>query len=445
MIQALRNALRLPDLRRRIFYTLLILVIFRAASHVPVPGLDPQALQQALGGGGGISQMLRFLDLLSGGAVARFSILATGINPYVNASIIIQLLVPVIPALQRITEEEGEAGRRKLNQWTYYVTVPLAALMAYGQAQLFNRATLGGDPVLPRFGFSDPSYILPTISILVAMTAGTMFAIWLGDLVTEQGIGNGISLIIFGGIVAQAPSNIGQIYTADGWLGILFFVLLTALTVFVIVYIQEGQRRIPVQYGKRVRGRRMYSGGSTHIPLRVNTAGMIPLILAQSVLIFPATVSQFFIGSSNESVSNFALGVMNFFSGQTDVWYTTALYALIFFLGVFGATFFYTFVQVEQQDLAGTLQRQGGFIPGIRPGRWTEEYINRVYRRITLVGALFLGGVAVLPFITQLFMNTDVLLITSSGLLIVVGVVVDTMRQLEAQLLMRHYEGFIKR
>ncbi|MBN1180421.1 MAG: preprotein translocase subunit SecY [Anaerolineae bacterium] len=445
MLQALRNALRLPDLRRRLFYTLLIMIIFRAASHVPVPGIDAQALQQALGGGSGVSQMLNLMDLLSGGAVARFSVLATGINPYVNASIIIQLLVPVIPALQRISEEEGEAGRRKLNQWTYYITVPLAALMAFGQAQLFNQASVAGNLVLPNFGFNAPQNILPTISVLVAMTAGTMFAVWLGDLITEQGIGNGISLIIFGGIVARMPDNLMSIYTSDGVWGILFFLILTVAIVFVIVYVQEGQRRIPVQYGKRVRGRRMYSGGSTHIPLRVNTAGMIPLILAQSLLIFPATVSQFFIASENQGVANFASSMMSFFSGNTTEWYTTMLYALLYFLAVFGLTFFYTFVQVEQQDMAGMLQRQGGFIPGIRPGGWTKDYINRVYRRVTLVGAFFLGAVAVLPFITQLFLQTTVLLITASGLLIVVGVVVDTMRQLEAQLLMRHYEGFIRR
>ncbi|MGD1991997.1 MAG: preprotein translocase subunit SecY [Anaerolineae bacterium] len=443
MIQALRNALRLPDLRRRLFYTLLILVVFRAASHVPVPGIDRIALQQMLEGTTGAAQFVNLLDLLSGGAVANYSVLANGVYPYINASIIIQLLGPVIPALQRLQEEEGEAGRRKINQWTYYLTIPLGALQAYGQAQLFNSAA--AQPILPRFGFGQAEYVLPTIAVLVTMTAGTMFAVWLGDLISEQGIGNGLSLIIFGGIVSRMPTNVARIYTADRWLGILFFLILTALIVLVIVYIQEGQRRIPVQYGKRVRGRKMYAGGSSHIPLRVNTAGMIPLILAQSILTFPALVAQFFVASENQAVANLASSALSFFSGRPTEWYTTLLYALLFFLSVFGFTYFYTFILIEQQDLAGTLQRQGGFIPGIRPGRWTEEYITDVYQRITLVGALFLGGVAVLPFFTQLLMNTQVLLITSSGLLIVVGVVVDTMRQLEAQLLMRHYEGFIKK
>jgi|YNPBryBLVA2012_1023415.scaffolds.fasta_scaffold01136_12 preprotein translocase subunit SecY len=446
MIQAVRNALRLPDLRRRIFYTLLILIIFRAASHVPVPGIDRDVLQQILAGaaGSGAAQVINLLDLLSGGAVSNYSVLANGVYPYINATIIFQLLVPVIPALQRLQQEEGEAGRRKLNQWTYYITVPLAMLQSWGQAQLFNSVS-AGQQVLPHFGFSPPENILPTVSVLVTMTAGTMFAIWLSDLITEQGIGNGLSLIIFGGIVARAPSNIASIYTSDGVGGLLIFTLITALTVFVIVYVQEGQRRIPVQYGRRVRGRRMYAGGSTHIPLRVNTAGMIPLIFAQSFLTFPAVIAQFFARSSNPSVVNFANSVMSFFGGNPTEWYMTVLYALLYFLTVVGFTYFYTFVLVEQQDLAGTLQKQGGFIPGYRPGKSTKDYIDKVYKRITLVGALFLGGVAVLPFITQLLMHTRVLLITSAGLLIVVGVVVDTMRQLEAQLLMRHYEGFIKK
>jgi len=443
MIQALRDALRLPDLRRRLFYTLLILIIFRAASHVPVPGIDRVELQRMLEAGTPSAQLANLLDLLSGGAVANYSVLANGVYPYINATIIFQLLIPVIPALQRIVEEEGDAGRRKLNQWQYYVTVPLAALQAWGQAQLFN--VYGERPILPHFGFSRPEDVLPTISVLVAMTTGTMFAIWLSELITEQGIGNGLSLIIFGGIVARAPVNVARIYTTDGWLGILAFVVITALTVLVIVYVQEGQRRIPVQYGRRVRGRRMYGGGSTYIPLRINMAGMIPLIFAQSFLTFPAIIAQFFAQSANERVASFAAGVMNFFSGAASAeWYVTLLYASMYFLAVVGFTYFYTFMLVEQQRLPETLQKQGGFIPGVRPGKRTADYINGVYRRITLVGALFLGGVAVLPFATQLVMKTQVMLITSAGLLIVVGVVVDTMRQLEAQLLMRHYEGFIR-
>jgi len=446
MIQALRNAMTLPDLRRKLLYTLLILVVYRLASHVPVPGVDQEALQQLLGGTGGASQLFSLLDLLSGGAVSNFSVMANGVYPYITATIIFQLLQPIIPGLERLAEE-GEAGRRKINQWTYYVAIPLGLLQAFGQARVFS-AGAGSAPILPRFGFSPPENILPTISVLVAMTAGTMFAIWLGELITEQGIGNGLSMIIFSGIVSRMPQNMVRIWTQaqarEGGgvgMGVLMegvFLAITAITVFVIVVIQEGERRVPVQYGKRVRGMKMYAGGSTYIPLRVNTAGMIPLIFAQSFLTFPAVIAQFFVGSESAGVSQFAQGTMNFFSGQSP-WY-----GLLYFVTVVGFTYFYTDVMVQQQDLPGALQRQGGFIPGIRPGRKTAEYINSVYRRITLVGAFFLGGVAVLPFIVDLFLQTRVLLITASGLLIVVGVVLDTMRQLEAQLLMRHYEGFIK-
>ncbi|MGD8997311.1 MAG: preprotein translocase subunit SecY [Anaerolineae bacterium] len=444
MIEALKNAVTLPDLRRKLLYTLLILIIFRLAAHVPVPGVDQAALDQLLGGTGGASRLFNLLDMLSGGAVARFSVMANGVYPYVTATIIVQLLQPIIPSLQRLAEE-GEAGQQKLNQWTYFMTVPLGLLQALGQIRLVNAGTT--TPVLPDFGFGSPQNILSTVSVLVAMTAGTMFAIWLGELISEQGIGNGLSLIIFSGIVARVPQNLVSTWTqaqtlgAGGFgMGVLMigiFLVITALTMFVIVVVQEGERRIPVQYGKRVRGMKMYGGQSTHIPLRINTAGMIPLIFAQSILTFPAVIAQFFTASQSPWVANFATTVMNFFSAQSP-WY-----GLLYFLAVVGFTYFYTDVMVQQQDLPGTLKRQGGFIPGIRPGRRTAEYINAIYRRITLIGALFLGGVAVLPYIVDLFFQTR-LLITSSGLLIVVGTVLDTMRQLEAQLLMRHYEGFIK-
>ncbi len=442
MIQALRNALTLPDLRRKLFYTLLILVIFRLAAHVPVPGVDRAALQRVLESGTGTGQLLNLLNILSGGAISNFSVMANGVYPYITATIIFQLLTPVVPRLQKLSEE-GEAGRRKINQWTYYITVPLALLQAFGQAQGLNAS----EPVLPHFGFGSPENILPTIAVLFAMTGGTMFAVWLGELITEQGIGNGLSLIIFGGIVAGVPGNIVDIYTqaqgtggaGAGILRLAIFLAITAITMFVIVVVQEGERRIPVQYGKRVRGIKMYGGGSTHIPLKVNTAGMIPLIFAQSFLSFPAIIAQFFVTSANQRAATLANQVMTFFTPGQNVWY-----GLLYFVAVVGFTYFYTDVMVQQQDLPGTLQKQGGFIPGIRPGKRTADYINSVYRRITLVGALFLGGVAILPYIVDMFLQTRVLLFTSAGLLIVVGVVIDTMRQLEAQLLMRHYEGFIK-
>lgn len=445
MIDALRNAMSVPDLRRKLMYTLLILIVYRLGAHVPVPGVDQAALQAMMEGQGGVSQLFNMLNLLSGGAVANFSVMANGVSPYITATIIFQLLIPIFPALEQL-QQEGEAGQQKINRWTYYITVPLALLQAFGQAQGFNYAA-GGTPILPNFGFTGGD-LLPTITVLFAMTAGTMFAVWLGELISEQGIGNGISLIIFSGIVAGMPTNIARIWTQaqlqpGGGVGravltLAIFVILTALMMLVIVVVQEGERRIPVQYGKRVRGIKMYGGGGTNIPLRVNMAGMIPIIFAQSILTFPAVIAQFFVGSQNPQVSNFAASVMEFFNGRGPG------YGALFFFAVVGFTYFYTDVLVQQQDLPGALKRQGGFIPGIRPGRRTAEYINSIYRRITFVGALFLGIVAVLPIMVDIFLNTQILPITSTGLLIVVGVVVDTMRQLEAQLLMRHYDGFIK-
>ncbi len=438
MIEALRNSLKLPDLRRRLLYTVLILVIFRLASNIPVPGVDRNALAQLFSGSTAAGQLVNLLDLLSGGAMANFSVLAAGVYPYVTAQIVIQLLLPIFPKLEQRIKEEGEDGRRKVNQWQFFLTVPLAALQAFGQARIFSAAA-GGTPIIPNFGFGANEWF-PTITILLTMTAGTMFAVWLGELITEQGIGNGLSLIIFGGIVSRIPTSVRRIFQAYEWWGILVFLAITVIMVGFIVFVQEGERRIKVQYGKRVRGMKVYGGGSTYIPLKVNTAGMIPLIFAQSFLTFPAVIAQFFINSQSIGVRDFANGVVNFFSGSNG-WY-----APIYFLTVVGFTYFYTDVMVQQQNLPETLQKQGGFIPGVRPGKKTEEFINNIYRRITLAGALFLGLVAVLPYIIGLFMprTNNVMLITSSGLLIVVGTVVDTMRQLEAQLLMRHYEGFLR-
>jgi preprotein translocase subunit SecY len=441
MIDAVRNALNLPDLRKRILITVLVLVVYRFASHVPVPGVDREALAALLSGRGAASTFVGILDILSGGAVARFSILAMGVYPYITASIIMQLLQPIIPALEELAKE-GEAGRNKLNMYTYYLAIPMAALNAIGQIRLFSAgAFTGGYSIMPNFGFSGEN-LLPSVTVIVTMTAGTMFAIWLGELITEQGIGNGLSVIIFGGIAAGMPTNIAGLLADEEnrWVNLSVFAVLIIITVFFIVVVQEGTRRIPVQYGKRVRGRRQYAGGSTHLPMKVNTAGMIPLIFAQSFLTFPAVVAQFFINSETVWLASLANTVTDLF-GQATGW----VYWVVYFFLVFGLTYFYTDVMVQQQNLPETLRKQGGFVPGIRPGRPTQDYLNGVMRRITLAGALFLGIVAVLPGVVQLFgVQANVLVISSSGLLIVVGVVIDTMRQLEAQLLMRHYEGFIK-
>jgi preprotein translocase subunit SecY len=393
-------------------------------------------------GGEAGSQIFGFLDLLSGGALSNFSVMAMGVYPYITASIIIQLLTPIIPQLEEIAKEPG--GRDKLNQYTHWLTVPLAALQAYGQAIFLQRSV--GVNVLTDFGFNvNP---LGTIATLITMTAGTIFAVWLGELITEQGVGNGVSLIIFGGIVARLPQNVAGFVISGDFVGLLVFALITAATVAVIVFVQEGQRRIPVQYGKRVRGTRVYGGQSAHIPLRVNSAGMIPLIFAQSIMIFPSTIASYFYNPAGTGFfQGLVNGVYENLRPDNNAW----LYWILYFLMVIGFTYFYTDVIFRQQNLAESLQRQGGFIPGLRPGKRTEEYLNRVLQRITLVGAVFLGVVAILPWLVQLLPGlertggqTQSLLITSTGLLIVVGVVLDTMKQLEAQLLMRHYEGFIK-
>lgn len=458
MIQALRNAITLPDLRRKLIYTLLILLIYRMVAHVPVPGAETEVLERYLQQGTtGTGQLFNVLNMLSGGAVQRLSVLATGVQSYITAQLIVQLLQPIIPALERLAQE-GEAGQRKINQIMYFVTIPLSLIQSYGWIAGLNYSIYQQDGVyvLPSFGFDAPEKILPTIAVMVSMVAGTMFAIWLGDLISEQGIGNGLSLIIFGGIVASVPQNVVRIWVqarevdagplTGTWMSILMliiFLLLMCISMFVIVVVNEGQRRVPVQYGKRVRGFKTYSIQGQHIPLRVNSAGMIPLIFAQAILTFPAIIAQFF--TANESVGEFATSVISFFSPGQNPWYI-----LLYFAAVVGFTYFYTDVMIQQQDLPGSLKRQGGFIPGIRPGKPTADFITAVYRRITLVGALFLGAVAVLPLVTDLVLDralglqTGVLLITASGMLIVVGTVIDTMRQLEAQLLMRHYEGFMK-
>lgn len=439
MIEAMRNAFRLPDLRRKLLYTLLILIIYQFAAHVTVPGVNRKALDQLFQQDS--SGFLSVLNLLSGGAVSNFSVIANGVYPYITASIILQLLVPIIPQLEAIQKEPG--GQKKIDRYTYFLSIPMAALQSIGQVNIFQTQVnrVENATLIPGFGFGSGSNVLTTVAVVATMTAGTMFAIWLGNLITEQGIGNGISVIIFAGIVSRVPANLYQLLQTNFMFNLVVFVLLILITVVVIVVIQEGTRRIPVQYGKRVRGRKMYGGGTTYIPLKVNTAGMIPLIFAQSIVTFPGIVAGFFSGTT-------AQRVQNTFSNQTGF-----IYWFLYFWLVVGFTYFYTGVMIQNQNLGENLQKNGGFIPGIRPGRRTQDYINRIVNRITLVGALFLGAVAILPGIMQVVQRwvlgpastgrNPALVISSAGLIIVVGVVIDTMRQLEAQLTMRNYDGFM--
>ncbi len=441
LIQAMLDAFSLPDLRWKLLFTLAMLVVFRFVAHVPVPGVDRQALSSLFER----NALLGMLDLFSGGAMRYLSIAAMGVYPYITASIIMQLLVPVIPQLQSL-QKEGETGRRKLNQYTHWLMVPLAMLQAYGQLIIFQRENVFQAGV--RIGLTGDA-LLPTAAMVLSLTAGTVFLVWLGERITENGIGNGISIIIFGGIVAGMPGNLQRTYltatsSTEGVFNVIKLVILLLAIAFFIVYVTEAVRRIPVQYSRSLfRGGKMYrQSGGTHIPLRVNSAGMIPLIFAYSILMLPATIATYLFASKTAWVATGAHWVDRLFNtGGYPYW------VFLFFL-VVGFTFFYTMVVFQQQNLAETLQRQGGFIPGIRPGRPTSDYLNKVIIRITWGGAIFLALIAVMPLISRWLVGssgaTTLMLISSAGILIVVGVVLDTMRQIEAQLLMRHYEGFIK-
>ncbi|MBI2288098.1 MAG: preprotein translocase subunit SecY [Chloroflexi bacterium] len=428
LLQAAIDAFHLPDLRRRILLTLGILVVFRFVAHVPLPGVDADALRSLFER----NSLIGMLDMFSGGAMRNFSVAAMGVYPYITASIIIQLMVPVIPWLQALSQE-GEAGRDKVNQITHWLTVPLAGLAGYGQIVLLRRE-----------GVVASAEVLPTVAMVFALMAGTMFLVWLGERITEYGIGNGIAIIIFAGIVAGLPEMIGSGFLAGGQFGgLIAYVLLAVATVVAIVIFTEAHRRIPVQYARTVfRGNRMYKqSGGTHIPLRVNAAGMIPLIFAMSMVLFPGMVASYFAGPADNP--NFANTIMKLFNPNAAM-PLGLFYWGLYFLLVIGFAFFYTMVIFQQQDLPGTLQRQGGFIPGIRPGKHTATYFNNVVKHITWAGALFLALVAVVPFLDREITTVQVIQLSSMGLLIVVGVVLDTMKQVEAQLVMRRYEGFIK-
>ena len=438
LLQAVIDAMRIPDLRYRILFTLGILIIFRFLAHVPVPGVDREALQAAFDA----NPILGFLDLFSGGALRNLSIAALGVYPYITASIIIQVLTPIVPSLKALSQE-GDYGRQKINQYTHYLTVPLAFMQGYGQLNLLaSTFTTSQGAAISGIGFGDNT--LNTITILTAMTAGTMLLVWMGELITEKGIGNGISLIIFAGIVTAFPGIFGQLWLLrDQLFQVLLLVAIGLVTIYLIVFFNEAQRRIPVQYGRSVfRGGRMYrQAGSSYIPLRVNSAGMIPLIFAFSLLILPAYLANFFVNPGSSSIG---AEIANFFAnslGPASLFYWIAVFVLVVLF-----TFFYTLVVFNQQNLAENLQKNGGFVPGIRPGRPTHEYLMRVLVRITWGGALFLGFIAIIPYIAGLVSGLDAAtsIISSTSLLILVGVALDTMRQLEAQLLMRNYEGFIR-
>ena len=427
------------DIRRKLLTTLLILAIYRFAAHVPVPGVNREVIAQMMAGGGAGSTLVNLLDLLSGGTVSNFSVMAMGVYPYITSQIILQLLVPIIPSLQRKMAEDPREGQKWMEKWTYMLAVPMAALNAVGQINLFNTFT-GGVPIIDNFGFGPDSF-LQSITIIISMTAGTMFAIWLGELISEFGIRNqGLSLIIFAGIVSRMPVNVGRIMADEQnrWLALTFMIIFTSLIIFAIVFVQQGQRNIPVMYPGRRVGNRMSMPVKGTLPLRVNMAGMIPLIFAQALLSFPAILASFFTTSEIEWISNLALSIQYIFGGTSNA------YWIIYFLFVVGFTFFYTDVLFAQQNYGENLKRVGAQIPGVSRGAPTQRYLTRVLRRITFPGAMFLGLVAILPWLMGLIIpfgqNTSLLLVSSAGLLIVVGVVRDTFFTIEAELKLHGYD-----
>ena len=432
LLQAGYDAFAQPEVRRKVLFMVAMLIIFRFVAHIPLPNVDTERLRETFDN----NAILGFLNIFSGGALRNLSVAALGVYPYITASIIMQLAVPLIPRLQALSQE-GESGRQRVQIITHWMTVPLAAVQAYAQLLLIQQ--LGG---ISEIGFGAGEALI-TVASIFSMVAGTMFLVWLGELITEQGIGNGISLLIFAGIVAGMPSLLGGGLLTGTSVAISGFVLLALIAIVLvasIVWVQEAQRRIPVQYARStIRGGRMYrQQGQTHIPLRVNSAGMVPLIFAFSIMIFPPVFFQFMAQTVDvawiRTASEFIARVLS---------PAAPIYWLFVFLLVMMFSFFYTLVVFQQQNLAENLQRQGGFIPGIRPGRPTQEYVMRVLIRITWGGAIFLGLVSVIPYFATALTGVQAVQISAAGLLIIVGVVLDTMRQVEAQMMMRNYEGFI--
>ena len=435
------------DIRKKLLVTLLLLVIFRLAANVPVPGIDRDVIRSIFANPGAAGTLFNMLDLLSGGTMSNFSILAMGVYPYITAQIIIQLLTPIIPALERKLKENPREGQKWMERWTIILTVPMGLLSAIGQINIFNSmAAQTGQSVLTyTYGFGGAS-LLPTLTTLVSMLAGTMFGIWLGQLISEFGIPNqGLSLIIFAGIVARIPANLSSLLSDQQYWWLIFIILaLLAVIIFAIVFVTQGRRNVPVFFPGRRMGGRMSMPVRTTLPLMVNMAGMIPLIFAQSILTFPAIVAQFFMNAKTEWWANFNTGVYNLFNGNNG-WYT-----LMYFLMVVAFTFFYTDVLFQQQNYGDNLKKQGAQLGNVQPGEPTQKYLTKVQRRITLPGAVFLGTVAVLPFLLNLLLpaaarQAGLFLISAAGLLIVVGVVKDTFTIIEAELKLQGYDDSLIR
>jgi preprotein translocase subunit SecY len=413
------------DLRNKILMVLILLLLTRVLSHIPIPGLDAASLRSLFNQ----NQFFNLLDIFSGGGLSRLSIAMLGVGPYITASIIIQLLAVIVPSMTELQKEGGDQGRAKLSQWTRYLAVPLAVISGYGTIRLLQSGQMGTP-----LGALTPFQWFITLG---AITAGTVLLMWIGELITEYGIGNGISLIIFAGIVAGLPAIVSQqvaIYDPSMLPRIIGYGIAGLLIIAGIVFVTEAQRNIPVSYAKRMRGNKSFGGVNTHLPLRVNQAGVIPIIFAISVMLFPTMIANFFLTARTPALANAANKTIVLFQNQT-------FYAILYFILVVVFTYFYTAVVFNPDEIAENIQKNGGFVPGLRPGRQTAEYLYRVLNRITLFGALFLGLIAILPYIVTGFTQSQNLTIGGTSLLIAVAVVIETIKQIQAQLVMRDYES----
>jgi len=423
VFEKLVQIFKIKQLRNKIFFILGLLVVFRLAAAIPVPGVNVSQLKQLFEG----NQFLGLLNIFSGGGLSNISIVLLGVGPYITASIIMQLLTMIIPRLEQIYKEEGEAGRQKFNMWTRWITIPLAALQSFAMISLLRSQNVLGNLAQ-----------IDIIMIIIIATTGTVFLMWLGELITEKGIGNGVSLIIFAGIVASLPGSISKIFaTFDStkFFTYLMFAIVAIITIAGVVLVTEGQRNIPVSYAKRIRGNKMYGGVSSHLPLRVNQAGVIPIIFAISIMLFPGMIANFLMQVKNATVVGIATFINGMFQNQL-------FYGIMYFILVVVFTYFYTAVVFDPHQISENLQKQGGYVPGIRPGKNTADYLYKIMNRITLTGSLFLGLIAVLPLFIRAVSGISAIAIGGTSILIVVSVVIETIKQIESQLVMRDYEGF---
>lgn len=423
MWQKIQQVWSTKEVRNKLLFVGAMLVIYRLVAHIPLPGVNIANVRQLLEG----NQILGLLNVFSGGSIQNFSVIMLGVGPYITASIIVQLLTMIIPSFEELTKE-GESGQQKISMYTRYLTVPFALLQSFAMIQYLNRSSL---PIITDVS---PLHI---VTIMLTITGGTMFLVWLGELITEQKVGNGTSLLIFAGIVAALPSALRNAfinYTPDDLTTFVLFGALAILTIVGVVFINEGQRNIPVTYAKQVRGTRMQGGSTTHLPFRVNMAGVVPIIFALSLITLPAIIAQFFVASTTPWLASFAVKVVNAFQS------TGVVYNLIYFILVFGFTYFYTAVIFHPQKIAENIQKQGGFIPGIRPGKETESYLGATMNRLNLIGATFLGVIAVLPLIVQGIAGSQNLRIGGTSLLIAVAVAIETAKQIDAQITMHEYD-----